>query len=42
MKKTWLFSIARRFFYNSHEFFTSHKIEEGVGQFVDPIVGVTM
>ncbi len=25
---------------NSHEFFTSHEIEEGVGQSVDPTVGV--
>jgi hypothetical protein len=25
---------------NSHEFFTSHEIEEGVGQFVDPTIDV--
>jgi hypothetical protein len=25
---------------NSHEFFTSHEIEEGVGQSVDPMVDV--
>jgi hypothetical protein len=26
--------------YNYHEFFTSHEIEEGVGQSVDPTIGV--
>jgi hypothetical protein len=25
---------------NSHEFFTYHEIEEGVGQSVDPTIGV--
>jgi hypothetical protein len=25
---------------NSHSFFNSHEMEEGLGQFVDPMVGV--